>query len=306
MHKRLADFYHNKHILVTGGAGFIGSHVVEKLVALGSHVTVLDNLSTGTLANLQHLYHTIRFIKATITDPTAYQHAVADSTLVIHLAALASVPACTEQPLVAHMTNITGTLALLEAARQAHLERFLFASSSAVYGNCALPCHEDMTPQPQSFYGLLKLFGERYVQHYAQTYSLNALSLRFFNVFGPRQNADSPHAGVIAQWRKKIAAGEQITLSGDGSQTRDFIPVTFVADTIIKLASLPDRYLRGDAVNIASGKSTSLTTLLSQLVGEFPSYNLPICYSPKRQGDIDHSSADCKKLMQLLAAIDAR
>lgn len=293
-----ASFYRNRPVLVTGGAGFIGSHVVEKLVSLGAKVTVIDNLSTGCLDNLKNILSSITFLPATIEDYTLCKKAIQSQSIIIHLAAIVSVPYSFDHPKITHDTNVTGTLNLLEAARESSIDRFLFSSSSAVYGNAHQACHEDMPCNPLSPYGTSKYMGELYLKQYAHLYHISTLGMRFFNVTGQRQ-AIGKHTGVVAQWRQKLAHHEPITILGDGNQTRDFIEVTWVADTILKLATID--FTKGDIVNIASGKSTSLNQLFEQLKQEFPSYTLSPVYAPPRPGDIIHSSADCSKLFRLLS-----
>lgn len=301
-----SQFYYNRKVLVTGGAGFIGSRVVSHLLAAGAQVTVLDDLSTGSLKAIEHLSRHLTFIEGTITDPATCLEAANQHSIIIHLAAMASVPASCANPEKAHAINVTGTCNMLEAARHIDsIQRFLFASSSAVYGNCTTACNEDTPCAPLSPYGFSKHIGEIYLKQYAQIYGLNTLSLRFFNVVDTETPAHLlPHAGVVAQWRYKFARREPICMWGDGNQTRDFVPVTFIAQTLLKLATLPDHYWHGDVINIASGKNITLNSLFQELKKEFPDYNLLPHYAPARPGDIYHSIADCKKLFTLLHGLN--
>ena len=294
------NFYHNKRILVTGGAGFIGSHLVEQLVHKGAYVTVIDNLSTGSLENLKNILSSLQFIHGNINDINVCKQAMYGQSMVIHLAALVSVPDSVKHPQATHDTNVTGTINLLEAARIAAIDRFLFSSSAAVYGDYASLCHENLPCKPLSPYGFSKLLAELYLQQYTEVYDLATLSMRFFNVIS--QQTTQP--GVVAQWRKKFIAHEPIIVWGDGHQTRDFVPVNFLVETILKLATLPKASMKEHkVVNIASGKTVSLNQLFVQLQKEFPTYHLPLCYAPARPGDIMHSSADCTKLSSLLALV---
>ncbi len=303
MEATLYNWYRNKKVLVTGGAGFIGSHIVDLLVELGAEVTVLDNLITGNLENLSRSYNKITFIKDDITDYKICLETSEKQELLFHCAAQVSVPESVEKPDVCHTTNITGIFNILEAARQNKLERVIFSSSSAVYGPQEKPCTENTHGNPTSPYGFSKCIGELYCKQYAQIYGLKTLCLRYFNVFGPRQNPHSSYSGVVAQLRYKMANNLPITLFGDGRQMRDFIPVTEVARANIQLAALPEEFLDGQALNIASGKSISLLELIDQLRQEFPQYQQELSFAPARPGDIYYSAADCSKLKKFLDLI---
>lgn len=289
----LAAYYHNRHVLVTGGAGFIGSHLVEQLVACGAHVTVLDNLSTGRRENLASVAQAINFIAGDITDYATCAAAAHGKQIVFHLAAATSVPESVQKPLEYHTINVTGTLNIVQAARMQGVEQLVFSSSSAVYGEQSGICSEVMTPRPQSPYALTKLLGEQYCSLYAHQYGLSTISLRYFNVFGERQRADLPHAGIVATLRKKLAAHEEITLFGDGLQQRDFVPVARVVQA--NMIAGATRQTKGDFFNIATGKSRTILNLLDELQKEFPAYRGTIQFTPARPGDIYYSAADCTK-----------
>jgi UDP-glucose 4-epimerase len=290
----LATFYRNKPVLVTGGAGFIGSHIVEQLVAYGAQVTVVDNLRTGRRENLASVADAINFITRDITDYATCEAVVQGQQMVFHLAAAISVPESVHKPRDYHTINVTGTLNILEAARMHGVQRLIFSSSSAVYGEQQGICSETMTPQPQSPYALSKLMGEQYCALYAHQYGLSTVALRYFNVFGERQRADLPHAGVVATLRKKLAAHEEITLFGDGLQQRDFVPVARVVQANL-IAGATTHTAKGDFFNIATGTSRTILSLLDELRQEFPTYQGAIHFTPARPGDIYYSAADCTK-----------
>lgn len=296
----IKNFYHNKPVLVTGGAGFIGSHITEQLVNIGARVTVLDNLSTGKLTNLDAVIDKITFITGDITDYQTCLQATHNQSIVFHGAAVVSVPESVAQPILCHEINTQGVNTLLEAARSNIVNRVLFSSSSAVYGAQNSTCSEETLCAPTSPYGFSKLMGELYCQQYAQVYGLKTLCLRYFNVYGPRQNAQGAHAGVVAKLRQHMANNQPITLFGDGLQTRDFSPVGDIAAANITLGALPPEYFTGQAINIARGTSITLLELIEQLRKEFVDYNQPITFSNPRTGDILHSAADCTKLHKTL------
>lgn len=281
-------------ILVTGGAGFIGSHTVDAALADGHAVRVLDNLSSGDRANLRG---EVEFIEGDVTDVEAVQSAIAGCDAVIHLAALVSVPQSLRHPLHTYHVNTTGTVTVLEAARLADVQRFVLASTCAVYGDLPGRKHENSPVQPLAPYAASKLMAEQWVQLYARAYALQTVVLRYFNVYGPRQRADSPYSGVLARWCAAVKAGEQCTIFGDGSQTRDFVSVHDVARANLLAATRPD-LVWGDLYHVATGCSASLNDVLDILDAISPN---PVvrCYMAERVGDILHSSGSSDKLQQL-------
>lgn len=288
------NFYKNRPVLITGGCGFIGSHVAEQLVGLGAHVTILDDLSTGNLDNIAHFKQHITFMHESIGNKTACIRAAHEKEIIFHLAAMASVPQSIEHPNRAHEINVNGTVNMLEAARANKVHSFIFSSSSAVYGAYDIPVTEDMPCHPQSPYGYSKLIGELYCQQYTQQYGINTVALRYFNVFGPRQNPYGAYASVIAAFRRKLSQNQPITILGDGMQTRDFIPVEQVAQANLRLG-IQAAHCSGQSFNIGSGKSITLLELLDQLKQEYPLYNQAVDFGPARPGDVKHSMADCGK-----------
>lgn len=276
--------------LVTGGCGFIGSHLVERLVRQNLQVRVLDNLSSGHLRHLAAVREAIDFVEGDVRDRDVLQRALRDTDIVFHQAALVSVPASVERPEENHATNLTGTLNLLEAARAAGTKRVVFASSAAVYGNDPqLPKTEDLTPRPESPYAIAKLAGEHYLRIFAQLYGLETVSLRYFNVYGPRQDPRSPYSGVISRFIDALARDQAPTVFGDGQQSRDFVYVSDVVQANLRAAALPDA--RGDVFNIATGRATTLLQL-AQALAKITGRLQPPRHEPARAGDIRHSLAD--------------
>jgi UDP-glucose 4-epimerase len=279
--------------LVTGGAGFIGSHLADALVAQGDEVVVFDNLSTGNLKNLAGIADRITFIQGDVADLESVREAVADCQRVFHQAAVASVPATIEQPLHTQRVNLAGTLNVLEACRSAQVERVVFASSAAVYGDQGEgTCREDLRPQPQSPYAIEKLAAEHYVRLYADLYGQKTAALRYFNVFGPRQDPRSPYSGVISIFVDRLLRGEVPTIFGDGEQTRDFV---YVGDVVrANLAAGAVDAPAGLVCNLGRGQTTTLNALyghLAKLLGGPPAPN----YAESRAGDIRHSLADVRR-----------
>ena len=287
------------HYLVTGGAGFIGSHIVDALVEAGETVRVVDNLSTGHRENLsQHVGPAVEIIESDLAEPGVATGAVGGIDYVLHLAAIPSVPRSVKDPVASHRANVDATLLLLQAARTAKVKRFVFASSSSVYGNSAvLPKHEGMPTNPLSPYALQKLIGEQYVRLFHALYGLDAVALRFFNVFGPRQDPDSPYSGVISLFTAALSEGRQPTIHGDGSQTRDFTYVSDVASGVIA-ASTAAR-VAGRVINLAPGGRISLNSLfvvLREVIGS----QMDPAYGPPREGDVQDSQADNTLARELL------
>lgn len=276
--------------LVTGGAGFIGSHIAERLVSEGHSVRILDNLSSGRLENIRGFADKVEFIEADVRDKPQLDFYAAGCDVVFHQAAIVSVPYSMEHPQETHDVNIQGTLNVLECARRRGVKRVVFACSAAVYGDDpTLPKREDMRPMPISPYGVEKLTGEAYLHVYAQAFGVETVSLRYFNVFGPRQDPKSPYSGVISIFVDRLLRGERLTIFGDGNQTRDFVYVGNVVQANILAATKPG--VAGRAFNIGCGQETTLRTLASRLA-EIAGVPLHIDFEPPRAGDIVASYAD--------------
>ncbi|GBC95542.1 UDP-N-acetylglucosamine 4-epimerase [bacterium HR16] len=255
-------------ILVTGGAGFIGSHITEKLVELGHEVIVLDDLSTGREENIAHLKSRITFVKGSITDTVLLQEVMQGVQMVFHEAALGSVPRSVEDPRTTHEVNITGTFNVLMAARDAGVKRVVYAASSSAYGDTpTLPKVETMLPNPLSPYAVSKLVGEYYCQVFTRVYGLEAVSLRYFNVFGPRQNPHSQYAAVIPKFITAALKGEPLTVFGDGEQSRDFTYIDNVVQA--NLLAMDSPRAVGKVYNVACGGRYTLNELIRQLEAIF-------------------------------------
>ena len=288
-------------VLVTGGAGFIGSHLVEALLAQGRAVRVIDNLATGHRANLAHL-DGYEWIEGDLVDPAACRAACEGVEQVLHQAAVPSVPRSVEDPIGSFWTGPVATINILEAARQAGVARFVFAASSSAYGDTAeLPKHEGMLPNPLSPYAAGKLAGEQYVRAYARTMGLDGVSLRYFNVFGPRQDPSSPYSGVISLFARLMKRGDRPVIYGDGGQTRDF---TFIANVVQAnlLALDAPGSLRGEAYNVGTGSQTSLLDLVAA-INDHLGTSIEPDFRPDRAGDVRHSLA---ALGQIEAALGYR
>lgn len=294
------EAFRNARVLVTGGAGFIGSHMSEALVDLGAEVVVLDDLSGGDAANLepfqQRAGDRLRFVEGSILDEPLLAGCVAGCRYVFHQAALGSVPASVEQPAHYHEVNATGTLKVLEAARAAGVARVLFAASSAAYGDSEeLPKREDMPTLPKSPYAANKVAGEALMRAYAGSYELDTAALRYFNIFGPRQNANSAYAAVIAAFARALGAGERPTIFGDGEQSRDFAYVDNVVHANLLAAAHPGP-LAGELFNVACGRRVSVNELAAQMAGLMGRPELTPAYRPPRAGDVRHSQADLSRI----------
>ena len=276
--------------LVTGGAGFIGSHLTTRLVEDGHRVRVLDNLCTGSLGNLAHLEGRFEFLQGDLCDRTAVAEAVDRVEIIFHEAALASVPRSVERPLETHAACVTGTINLLDAARHAGVRRVVYAGSSSAYGNQkTMPKHEGQVPQVLSPYAAAKLAAELYCEAFASTYGLETVRLRYFNVFGPRQDPNSPYSAVIPRFVAALLNGDRPIIYGDGSQSRDF---TFI-DNVVRanlLASQVDG-ISGRVYNAACGQTLDLITLLRSICNRLDVPFAPV-FAPARVGDVQHSWAD--------------
>jgi UDP-glucose 4-epimerase len=284
--------------LVTGGAGFIGSNTVQELIRCGHEVIVLDNLSTGKESNLVEVRDQIQFIHGSITDPDAVRAACQGVDYVLHLAARTSVPRSMKEPVETHYVNVDGTLNVLLAARDAKVRRVVFSASSSVYGETpTLPKRETMTPAPISPYGVSKLMGEIYGKLFHRVYGLEFVALRYFNIFGPRQDPNSPYSGVLSRFNAAFLEGTQPTIYGDGKQSRDF---TFVANAVqANLLACTAQNVAGLVFNIGTGNRYTLNQtlqMLSQIVGHLGNPQ----YTPPRPGDILHSQADISEARQKL------
>ncbi|MBN1994498.1 MAG: SDR family oxidoreductase [Anaerolineae bacterium] len=279
--------------LVTGGAGFIGSHVVDALLARGDSVRVLDNLSSGHRENLAHVMNKIEFIEGDIRDEDTVQKAVAGVELIFHLAAMVSVPESMEKPMQAELNNAVGTLNILAAARAAGVRRMMFSSTSAVYGDePTLPKVETMQPYPQSPYAIAKLAGEHYCQLFNQNFGPETVIFRYFNVFGPRQDPTSVYSGVISIFVDKLSEGKAPFIYGDGEQTRDFIFVKDVARANLRASETPAA--AGKIFNLGTGRQVTINQLFAALRDIFAVDLAPI-YKPARAGDIRYSYCDASQ-----------
>lgn len=287
--------------LVTGGAGFIGSHLVEELVRQGRAVRVLDNLSTASIDNLGSVLDRIEVVKGDILDEDTVRAAMQDVRRVFHQAALRSVPRSVDDPLTSNRVNVDGTLNVLAAARAAGVERVVYASSSSVYGAAeTLPLGEELAPQPVSPYAVSKLAGEYYCRVFARIYGLPTVALRYFNVFGPRQDPESAYAAVIPRFMATALRGERLEVHGDGLQSRDFTHVRNVVAANC-LAAERDEAV-GEVFNVAGGRRYSLLDIIELLGRELPTGTRPIHvqHTPARAGDVRHTQADLTKAERLL------
>jgi nucleoside-diphosphate-sugar epimerase len=279
--------------LVTGGSGFIGSHIVDALVSRGHVARVLDNFSTGKRGNLRSSIGQIELIEGDIRDPGAVRKAVTGVDYVLHQAALPSVPRSIKDPLATHEANATGTLNVLAASQEAGVKRVVYASSSSVYGDTReLPKREEMTPRPLSPYAASKLAGEVYCRAFCHSYGLETVCLRYFNVFGPRQDPESQYAAVIPRFICALLDGADVCIYGDGEQTRDFTYVGNVVQANLLAATAPQA--AGRAYNIACGERTSLLSLL-RLLGELTGRTPNPVFEEARPGDVRDSLADVRE-----------
>ncbi len=288
--------------LVTGGAGFIGSHLVHALLDRGDTVRVVDSFITGKPENVDAAVggRTAAFtlITGDLADPAIAREAVEGVDYVLHQAAIPSVPRSVEDPLTTHRANVDATLSLLVAARDAGVRRLVYAGSSSAYGDTpTLPKREDMPTNPQSPYALQKLVGEQYMQLFTRLYGLETVTIRYFNVFGPRQDPGSPYSGVISIFLRALVDGRAPTIHGDGGQTRDFTYVANVVDGVLRAVHAPDA--AGEVINVATGSRISLNDLfavLQRLTGTAAAAT----HGPDRAGDVRDSQADIVKAERLL------
>lgn len=278
-------------VLVTGGAGFIGSHIAHRLLGDGHEVVILDNFSTGRRENIAAIEAPgLRVVEGDVRDEKTVRACVEGCALVYHEAAVVSVPYTVEHPQESHDVNIQGTLNVLQAARAAKCKRVVFASSAAIYGEePTLPKVETMRPEPISPYGTEKITGEHYLATWSKLFELETVALRYFNVFGPRQDPSSPYSGVISIFVDRILAGRGITFFGDGKQIRDFVYISNVVDANILAGAKPG--VSGRAFNVACGAQTTLLELAS-LIEKAAGKTVERSFSPARAGDIKESIAD--------------
>jgi nucleoside-diphosphate-sugar epimerase len=284
--------------LVTGGGGFIGSHTVDELVRRGHGVVVLDDLSAGKEDNLGEVRSKITFIKGSVTELEAVQKAMLQADYVIHLAARTSVPRSVKDPLETNRINVEGTLNVLVAARDNKVKRLVLAASSSAYGETLeLPKTEAMPPEPISPYGVSKFVGELYARVFGRCYGLETVSLRYFNIFGPRQDPDSPYSGVLSRFATAFLNEEQPVVYGDGEQTRDFTYVENAVEANLLACEMPG--ISGEVFNVGTGGRVSLNQTL-ELLRRLSGKKLEARYEPAREGDIRDSQAGISKARERL------
>lgn len=285
------------HYLVTGGAGFIGSHLCEELARRGHRVRVADNLSTGKIRNLDHVPD-VEFFEGDLADLAFAQRALIGVDYVLHEAAIPSVPRSVKDPITSNRANVDGTLNVLIAARDAHVKRLVFAGSSSAYGDTpTLPKHEDMPTNPLSPYALQKVVGEQYLQMFTRLYGLETVSTRYFNVFGPRQDPSSPYSGVISVFATALLENRSPKIYGDGEQTRDFTYVANVVDGVLRACEAPGA--SGQIINVATGGRISLNRLF-RTMREITGATVEPTYAESRAGDVRDSQADIAKSRRIL------
>jgi nucleoside-diphosphate-sugar epimerase len=283
--------------LVTGGAGFIGSHLSEELVRRGHRVRVADSLITGKRSNLDHIKG-IEFLEGDLADIDVAHKAVDGCEYVLHQAAIPSVPRSVKDPLTSNRANVDATLNVLLASRDAGVKRLVFAASSSAYGDTpTLPKHENMSTNPLSPYALQKVIGEEYLRLFTRLYGLETVSIRYFNVFGPRQDPSSPYSGVISVFATALLENRPPTIFGDGNQTRDFTYVANVVDGVLRACEAPRA--SGEIINVATGGRISLNQLFEEMRKLVGGTLTPV-YEESRQGDVRDSQADITKARELL------
>ena len=286
--------------LVTGGAGFIGSHLAEELLRQGHRVRIVDSLITGKRRNLEAI-RGAEFIEGDLAELPVAQRAVDGMEYVLHQAAIPSVPRSVKDPLTSNRANIDGSLNVLVAARDAGVKRLVYAGSSSAYGDTeTLPKREDMPTRPLSPYALQKLVVEQYCQMFTRLYKFETVTIRYFNVFGPRQDPGSPYSGVISLFATALLAGRQPTIYGDGEQTRDFTYVSNVVDGVLRACEAPKA--SGEVINVATGGRISLNELLRTMNG-IVGTNLEAIHQEPRAGDVRDSQADITKAQELLGYV---
>jgi len=286
-------------VLVTGGAGFIGSNLSGELIRQGARVRILDNLVTGFRENLEEIGGNFDFIEGDLNDDSALARALTDVEIVFHQAALPSVPRSVADPVETHNSCVNGTFNLLTKSRDAGVRRLIYAASSSAYGDQdKLPKIETMAPQPMSPYAAAKLTGEYYCHVFSRVYGLETLSLRYFNVFGPRQNPSSTYSGVISRFIDALMKDETPVIYGDGEQSRDFTYIANVVDANIKAAQTSGGI--GETMNVANGERVSLNKLLEVLKNITGKISVTASHEPERAGDVKHSQAGIDRALNWL------
>ena len=285
--------------LITGGAGFIGSHIASALGASGARVRIIDDLSTGYRHNIEEIPGDIEFVEGSVADETTLKRAIKDVELVFHEAAIPSVPRSVENPRQTHIASVDSTFSLLLAAKENKVRRVVYAASSSAYGDQpTLPKVETMLPEPLSPYAVAKLVGEHYCQVFTRVYGLETVSLRYFNVFGPRQDPSSQYSGVISRFISALLGNQTPVIYGDGEQSRDFTYIDNVVDANLKAADSTKAV--GQVINIANGERISLNQLLKELQNLTGKTDVIADYQPSRAGDVKHSLADISRARELL------
>ncbi|HKO62867.1 MAG TPA: SDR family oxidoreductase [Pyrinomonadaceae bacterium] len=285
--------------LITGGAGFIGSHIASALGASGARVRIIDDLSTGYRHNIEEIPGDIEFVEGSVADETTLKRAIKDVELVFHEAAIPSVPRSVENPRQTHIASVDSTFSLLLAAKENKVRRVVYAASSSAYGDQpTLPKVETMLPEPLSPYAVAKLVGEHYCQVFTRVYGLETVSLRYFNVFGPRQDPSSQYSGVISRFISALLGNQTPVIYGDGEQSRDFTYIDNVVDANLKAADSTKAV--GQVINIANGERISLNQLLKELQNLTGKTDVIADYQPPRAGDVKHSLADISRARELL------
>jgi nucleoside-diphosphate-sugar epimerase len=301
---RLRTFYEHRGVCVTGGAGFIGGHLIDVLMAVGAKVTVIDDLSNSSLDHLSSLMELepdrLRFVHGSILDDESLADAIKGCKTIFHLGALGSVPRSVEQPQRTWSVNATGTVRVLDIARRYQVDRVVLAASSSAYGDqIELPKVETQPPKPMSPYALSKLAAEQAMATWSRTYGLSTVSLRYFNIFGPRQSADNAYAAVVAAFAKALLHGQAPKIYGDGLHTRD---MTFVANAVLAtlLAGSSPAKLMGEAINVGTGQRVTIHDLALKMAAACGMPHLHPTFLPERAGDVTHSLADITLAKQLL------
>jgi nucleoside-diphosphate-sugar epimerase len=285
--------------VVTGGAGFIGSHIAEALTRNGLRVRVIDDLSTGHRENLEEITGDVEFTQGSVADEQLLKKVLDGAELVFHEAAIPSVPRSVEHPRQSHVASVDGTFTLLLAARDQKVRRVVYAASSSAYGDQpTLPKKEEMLPDPLSPYAVAKLVGEYYCQVFARVYGLETISLRYFNVFGPRQDPGSQYSGVVSRFISVLLNNQQPVIYGDGEQSRDFTYIDNVIDANLRAASVTSGF--GSVMNVANGERITLNQLLEELKAIVGKPEVKADYLEARVGDVRHSLADISRARELL------
>jgi len=286
-------------VVVTGGAGFIGSHIAGTVAANGAKVRIVDDLSTGHRENIEGLSGNIEFIEGSVADLALMNRVLDGAEVVFHEAAIPSVPRSVENPTQSHVASVDGTFNLLLAAREQNVRRVVYAASSSAYGDQpTLPKVEDMSPDPLSPYAVAKLVGEYYCQVFTRVYGLETVSLRYFNVFGPRQDPGSQYSGVVSRFISALCSDERPVIFGDGEQSRDFTYIDNVVSANLKAATTTGGI--GKVVNVATGDRITLNQLLDELKDLIGKPHIKVDFRESRVGDVRHSLADTTRARELL------